>query len=474
MHKRFNKGRFLFVIGLFFLNTVLFTQCRKKQEEEKPQIIEEHEELSGGDATTFDASLNAFGNFAPNLGEEDKFVVGNSFFRNNWVIAPSSTTARDGIGPLFNSYSCSGCHSDDGRGKPPLSATEDLSSMIIRLSLPGTGIHGAPIPVPNYGDQLSNKAIPGVIIEGKVQVTYTEEAGYYDDGTQYSLRVPHYTFYNLGYGAMPANFLFSPRVAPQLPGLGLLEAVDEGTILSFADPSDANGDGISGKPNYVWDAKQQKNVMGRFGWKANQPSVRQQTAAAFQGDMGITSGLFPEDNFNGTQVSLYDTLPNGGNPEISGETFENVAYYSATLAVPARRNWKEPQVLLGKQVFTEAQCSSCHIPSMKTGANATIAGFSNQKIRPYTDLLLHNMGAGLADGRPDFLANGQEWRTPPLWGIGLLKTVNGHTFLLHDGRARNFEEAILWHGGEAEKAKNYFKKLKKEDRDALIKFLQSL
>lgn len=459
-----------------FAVSVIFQCCKKDPDIAPPLPREEEEQYAGGATTVFDVSQNAFGHNAPNLegNGPDRFQIGNSFFRNIWVIAPSSTTARDGIGPFFNAFSCSGCHSNDGRGEPPSVSGEGLSSMLVRLSIPGTDPHGGPLGDPEYGGQLSNKGIPGVAPEGDVKITYLEIAGFYDDGSSYTIRKPSYEFTNLGYGPMEAGIMFSPRVAPQMPGLGLLEAVDEATILSFADPDDNDKDGVSGRPNYVWDYEKKAVSLGRFGWKANQPGMKQQTAAAFLGDMGITSAFFPDENLTGSQTGKYSSLPNGGSPEISDEILDDVAYYSSTLAVPARRNWKDPQVTKGKELFTSLGCARCHIPSMTTGTHPSIPELSDQKIFPYTDMLLHDMGPGLADGRPDYLATGQEWRTPPLWGTGLIRTVNGHTFLLHDGRARNFEEAILWHGGEAEKSNNNFKKLSKADRDALIAFLESL
>jgi CxxC motif-containing protein (DUF1111 family) len=345
--------------------------------------------------------------------------------------------------------------------------------LLVRLSIPGTDAHGGPLNEPSYGGQLNNRAIQNVKPEGDVLISFTDVPGTYADGTSYTLRQPNYQFINLNYGSLAGNLQFSPRLAQQIPGLGLLESVPEQTILGFADPDDANGDGISGRPNYVWDFTHQHTMLGRFGWKANQPSLKQQTSAAFQGDMGITTSVFPEEDLTDTQKELYGDLPNGGSPEISNQNLDNIVFYLQTLAVPARRNWKNETVIQGKKLFTQANCSGCHIPKMQTvtGNGATS---SNQTIRPYTDLLLHDMGEDLADHRPDFLATGTEWRTPPLWGIGLVQKVNGQTFLLHDGRARSMEEAILWHGGEAEKSKNAFKNMSKTDRDALIQFLQSL
>lgn len=436
-------------------------------------VRETGEEQSGGSLTTLDLSENAFGNPAPGLNsaQSDQFVIGNSFFRTNWTVAPASATARDGLGPLLNASSCGGCHLRDGRGAPPSGTT--LNGLLLRLSVPGQTPDGAPRPELNYGGQFNQTSIPGVIAEGKATVSYTEQPGQYADGTTYSLRKPTYQFQELGYGPMQPGTMVSPRVGPQLPGIGLLEAIPDAAILALADPDDTNKDGISGRPNHVWNYATKQKVLGRFGWKANQPDLHQQTASAFTDDMGITNSLFLTEELTDAQQKLYGQLPNGGSPELDDKNLTNVTLYLQTLAVPARRDAQDQAVLRGKQLFRQLNCSGCHVAKLQTGSHP-VAVLANQTIRPYTDLLLHDMGAGLADNRPDFEATGSEWRTPPLWGIGLIKLVNRHTFLLHDGRARNVEEAILWHGGEAQKATDGFRALPKTDRDALLKFVESL
>jgi len=286
------------------------------------------------------------------------------------------------------------------------------------------------------------------------------------------LRRPVYSLQNAAYGEPDPEMMISPRVANQMIGLGLLEAVPEEAILALADPDDRDGDGISGRPNYVRDVAGDRTVLGRFGWKANEPTVAQQTAGAFLGDMGITTPVFPEQNCTDA-IAGCATAADGGSPEIEPDDFQKVVLYASTLAVPARRDWDDPQVLQGKALFNEIGCTACHKPILATGAHPTIPALSNQTIRPYTDLLLHDMGEGLADGRPDYEADGREWRTPPLWGIGLIETVNGHTHFLHDGRARNLTEAILWHGGEAQAARDRFAVLGQTEREALLRFLNS-
>ena len=432
------------------------------------------EALSGGAATVYATTRQAFEQPLPHLtpDQETQFFVGNSFFNRNWVSAPSSTTARDGLGPLFNARSCSACHLHDGRGRPP-EPGEDMLSMLVRLSIPGRDAQRGVVPEPTYGDQLNGLAVHGVPPEGRVLVTYEEIPGTYGDGEPYSLRKPTYAFTDLQYGPMQPETLLSPRVAPAMIGLGLLEAVPAEVLLSLTDPDDTDGDGISGRPNRVWDKVRRQTVPGRFGWKANQPNVAQQVAGAFLGDIGITSPLFPDENCPPAARECREAL-SGGTPELSDKLFGHVVFYSRTLAVPARRDLQQSDVRRGRKLFEEAQCGACHTPTLRTGEVPGLPDLSRQVIHPYTDLLLHDMGAALADGRPDFEATGSEWRTPPLWGIGLVETVNRHTYFLHDGRARDLAEAILWHDGEADASKAYFRRLPRADREALLQFLRSL
>ena len=436
---------------------------------------EDGEEYSGGQtATVFNQTVESFGFFASGLTSDERtdFAVGNSFFRLNWVTSPSSTTARDGLGPYYNAVACASCHFKDGRGRPPLFDGETARGLLLRLSIAGTNVHGISNPDPIYGGQLQDNAILGQIIKGGFNITSQDITETLADRTVITLKRPSYQIGNLGYGPLAAGVMVSPRIANQIIGLGLLEAVDESTILAYTDVADSNGDGVSGKANYVYDVQSNSQKMGRFGWKANQPNVRQQVAAAFSGDMGITSVLFPDEHCPpGVDCS---SIPNGGSPEITESGLDKVALYSRALAVPARRNHNTQEVLRGKKTFETIGCAACHIPKMQTGSSYSIAAFRNQTIRPYTDLLLHDMGPDLADNAPDFLATGSEWRTQPLWGLGLINTVNGHTNLLHDGRARNVTEAILWHGGEAQNAKNKFKQLTTKEREELLLFLNSL
>lgn len=433
-----------------------------------PVIMAEDIYLSAGECTTLDETSNAFGQRVKGLtfDERQKFFVGNSFFTQNWVQSPASTTARDGLGPLMNARACSACHAKDGRGTP-----FSGSGLLLRLSQ--YGADGQPEPHPVYGDQLQDQSIHGVSPEGTVNISYEIISGQYKDGTPYTLRKPIYTLTDLNYGPMGSDVLISPRVGQQMIGLGLLEIIPEYDILANADEFDADGDGISGRANYVLNPINNQIEMGRFGWKANTVNLLVQAAAAFNGDIGIKTSIFPEENYTQSQVDLHN-LPDGGTIEIEDDGLQKVVLYTRSLAVPARRIAKREDFELGQRLFNEMQCSKCHVQEFTTGSTGDISSLKNVKIRPFTDLLLHDMGDGLADNRPDGMANGREWRTQPLWGIGLFEKVNGHTFYLHDGRARNLEEAILWHGGEAEKSKQLFVDSPTEYRNLLIRFLKSL
>lgn len=464
--------QFYSLLSPIFLVSVLLMAC----DSEAPIAVESTpvfstSEFSGGETTVFDASSHAFSTPAPNLSPTafEKHLAGDREFEQAFVTAPA--VVNPGLGPIYNNISCINCHARDGRGRPP-STNEKFVSMLFRLSLPKSAEAAEgkpPIPVPGFGTQLNNRAIFGTDPEGTVKIDYTEQTLTTEDGTRVHLRYPDYSVTET-YQPLPEEVELSPRVALSVFGLGLLEAIPENVILAYADEADANGDGISGKPNYVWDVVQRRYTLGRFGWKANQPTLLQQVAAAYHDDMGVTTSLFSTENSAGQpQLTEQSTTP-----EVSDEILDVVTFYVQTLAVPARRNVDDPQVKHGEQLFAEAQCASCHIPTLRTGVLAGVPSVSNQTIHPYTDLLLHDMGPELADNRPDFHASGTEWRTPPLWGIGLVKRVNGHTNFLHDGRARDLMEAILWHGGEAEASRKAVEQMSKTERDALIAFLESL
>ena len=430
----------------------------------------------GGDLGVADTGPRAFSHPSPNLPLEQRaaFEVGDSFFNRNWVQAPASATARDGLGPLFNARSCSGCHVRDGRGQP-MDGERVSDSILFRLSIAGRDERtGGPVGDPTYGGQLNHRSVleRG---EGRVVITLETVSGSYADGTPYELQRPRYELTGLGFGPMADDLRISPRVTPQVIGLGLLEHVAAADILARADPDDADGDGISGRPNRVWDIERGERVLGRFGWKANQPSLRQQTAGAFNGDLSITSSLFPQEAHLPVQGAQgLDDLPHGGEPELEDRALERVTFYLQHLAVPDQRDGEDPAVQRGWRHFQDIGCADCHTPTLTTPSEGVPATLAGQTFHPFTDLLLHDMGEDLADHREDYEADGREWRTPPLWGIGLIPTVNGHSRYLHDGRARNLAEAILWHGGEGATSRDAFKALDADAREALLAFLRSL
>jgi CxxC motif-containing protein (DUF1111 family) len=452
---------------------------------------EPFELLQGGAGTSKKRpNQDAFSQSSANITfeEEGTFKLGNALFRKVWVSSPSSTQASDGLGPLFNARACQSCHLKDGRGHPPEGAA-DSTSMFLRLAREASNDdekaarangNALNFPDPVYGTQLQDLAVPGLAGEGRMTITYVEQPVTLVDGAQVSLRRPTYTVTDLAYGPLGPGTTISPRVTPQMIGLGLVEQIHPADILAKADPDDRDGDGISGRPNVVWDAFAKQPALGRFGWKAQTPSIRQQTADAFAGDIGISTPEVPRDHGDCTEAEpACLAMPTGvqerlGKQEAPPPVMDLVTFYSQNLAVPARRDMAKPDVLAGKKAFYEAGCGSCHTPKFVTRRDAPNKAQSFQLIWPYSDFLLHDMGQGLADGQAVGVADGQEWRTPPLWGIGLTKRVNGHTFFLHDGRARNLTEAILWHGGEAQKSRDAFAAMSAQERDGLIKFLESL
>jgi CxxC motif-containing protein (DUF1111 family) len=461
-------------------------------------------EANGGGGATVRAKNNAdaFSLVSANTSFEREldFKVGNGLFTKLWVSSPSSTLVSDGLGPLFNARSCQTCHIKDGRGHPPENAKDNAVSIFLRVSVPVSGTDGMSeietylhsldqdtqrtAPEPTYGGQMQDLAVLGHVGEYRFDVSYTETEVPLSDGEMASLRHPAYKASDLGYGPMADDAMLSPRVTQQMIGLGLLEAIPVKDILAHADPEDADSDGISGRANWVWSDEFDRIMLGRFGHKAGQPSVREQSAAAFAGDIGISSPIFPAPSGDCTQAQdKCLAAPNGtsGNAggsenafEIDDQSLDLVTFYARNLAVPERRDVDAPQVLRGKGMFYQAGCTACHTPKYVTDRLNDQPEQSFQLIWPYTDLLLHDMGEGLADNRPEGLANGQEWRTPPLWGIGMTETVSDHTYFLHDGRARSLLEAVLWHGGEAQSARDMVVDMPSDDRAALITYLESL
>ncbi|MBO9096928.1 MULTISPECIES: di-heme oxidoreductase family protein [unclassified Rhizobium] len=416
------------------------------------------------------------------------FHLGNALFRQLWVSSPSSTQATDGLGPLFNARSCQSCHINDGRGHPPETSGR-AATMFLRLARPArtaeerqalADARVVNFPDATYGTQLQDTAVPGLAGEGQVAVDYTEHAVTLAGGETVSLRQPRYSATDLAYGPLGPDTTLSARVAPAMLGLGLIEAIPDADILEHADPDDRDHDGIAGKAAIVRDNRTGKLALGRFGWKAQNATVRDQSSAALEGDIGISNPDRPNAYGDCTaREPQCLAMPDGvqkrlGPTEAPEAVLDLMTFYSENLAVPARRKPSDPTVLHGKEMFYESGCIACHTPKFVTRSDAGTEAQSFQLIWPYSDFLLHDMGDGLADGQPVGVASGKDWRTPPLWGIGLTKTVSGHTFFLHDGRARSLTEAILWHGGEATKARDAFASLSKDDRQALITFVESL
>jgi CxxC motif-containing protein (DUF1111 family) len=453
---------------------------------------EENEAMPAGRAThTKRINRDAFSHASANMSFEREidFKVGNGFFKRLWVTAPASTQAADGLGPLYNARSCQRCHLKDGRGHPPNGPDDNAVSMFLRLSIPPQNetqeallsehrVNNIPDPV--YGTQLQDFAIAGHKAEGQMRIDYEELTVELADGEKVELRKPSYGVESLGYGPLHPQIQLSPRVAPQMIGLGLLEAIDAQDILQQADPNDNNGDGISGRANQVWSAEFERMMLGRFGHKAGASSVNEQSQGAFHGDIGISVPLHTSGAGECTErQKACLEAPDGNSPqydnlEAESRVTELVVFYAKNLAVPARRRHDSEAVLAGKKLFYNIGCIACHTPKYRTPASGVAPEQADQLIWPYTDLLLHDMGEGLADHRPEGVANGREWRTAPLWGIGLTPEVNGHSNYLHDGRARNLLEAILWHGGEAQAARDAVVRLPKRDRQYLLRFIESL
>ncbi len=452
--------------SLFAAIFLLILSC-KKQDDDSSTLPDGT--LAGGETTVFVEGADAYTLPLANLPMEGRLrhLQSDANFEAQFVTHPA--TVQGGLGPIFNQNSCESCHLRNGRSVVPAFPGDASTGLLLRLSLPGQNEYGGPLPVPGFGGQLQTKAIFGGTPEGKLDVAWVEEVVAFLDGQTVRLQRPVFTV-SEPYSPLPNGLLTSPRNAPPVYGLGLLEAIAEADILANADENDADGDGISGRPNYGWDVVEQRPMLGRFGWKAANTTAMQQAADAFNQDMGITSHYFPLENCDG-QANCNLGLNPGH--DIDADFLEGTTFYFQTLAVPAARHLDAPQVMQGKRLFEKANCGSCHRPSYTTGSHP-ITELSGQLIFPYTDLLLHDMGEALADHRPDFLATGNEWRTPPLWGIGLTQVVNGKATFLHDGRARTLEEAILWHGGEAKASREFYKQLNAQERRALVAFLEAL
>lgn len=382
------------------------------------------------------------------------FYSGFSFFRSPWVAAPASTTARDGLGPLFNSHSCEGCHRNGGRGKSLLDDPHSLAT-VVRISVGDDD--GRPRPHPRYGHQFQTQATYAGGAEASISMQPVAAGA--------SLRKPLLRVETPRAAERQTDWLLSARVAPPLIGLGLLESIAEDRLLANADAEDRDGDGISGRPH--WRPSASGPRLGRFGWKALHASVAAQTGAAFRDDIGITNPLFPSSVCSALQADCRQQ-PDGNDAEegveIPAKLFDLVVHFVAHIP-PPKAGPLTDAVRQGRRIFKQIGCGACHVPSHDTDAG---------RIWPYTDLLLHDLGEELADHRPEGDATGREWRTPPLWGLGTMAKVAGHRTLLHDGRARNADEAIRWHGGEAIEARRQYRSLTAEQRKELLAFLNAI
>ena len=391
--------------------------------------------------------------------EPSAFDRGRVLFTQIWVPAsPQAAHGFEGLGPVFNQSACSACHAGNGRGGAPEGPDQRMRGMLVRLSVPGADEHGGPLPAPFYGDQLEDHAIPGVAAAGRAVISWRDETVTLADGTRVTLRAPQLSFADLSFGPLGAGVLTSARIAQPLPGVGLLAAVPEADILAYAAQT-------KGRANRVWDPSTGGMALGRLGWKANQPSLMIQIAGAAHGDMGLTSAYFPDKNCQPAQADCAAAF-RGPQPDLDARRLRDLVAYVSGLDAPKRRGAGEPEVKSGEKLFSRLGCAGCHKPAWRTGAG--------KAIHPYSDLLLHDMGPGLADGRPDFAAGPSDWRTAPLWGIGQARQLNPRAGFLHDGRARTLAEAILWHGGEAQAARDSFAGLPVARREALLAFLGSL
>ncbi len=439
--------------------------------------------LSAGSFTVAITDQRAYSEPAPVLSPTQwrQFMAGRNVFQRQWA-SIVSLDGDWGLGPTFVADRCAACHINTGRGHPPERADQQPLSMLVRLSVAGRDMHGGPVPHPGYGDQIQNRSLDGSTVdlahggtpvphEADLYIDWQEQDVLLTDGTKVKLRRPKLRIENPAFGSL-GGVMTSLRVAQPLVGIGFLDAVPDETIRSLAQAQ--QNQGFNGRPNHVWDEVKQRNALGRYGWKANVPSLHQQIAAAAIADMGVNTNLYPEQNCPPVQTVCRQMLP-GNFPELVDVEIDSLTFWMQALAVPARRGMSDPQIQLGEQLFERARCDICHVPTLVTAASfPQLPQLANQTFHAYTDLLLHDMGEGLADGRPDFEAGPRDWRTPPLWGLGLSRTVTGRSTLLHDGRARNVTEAILWHGGEAEGSRDAFSRMTKRERDALVGFIEAI
>lgn len=394
--------------------------------------------------------------------EPDMAERGRAVFHAQW--APPGTAGEfTGLGPVFNTNSCASCHVGNGRGAPARADDRANTSLVVKLAAQENG--AGTDTIRRYGNRLNYRAVDGVPAEGELTVAFEAIEGRFADGERYTLQKPIYSFDKLGHGAIEKGALVAVRMAPPIMGLGLLEKVPEDWVRARAAANAASAEPVKGRPNAVWDSINFRMTLGRFGWKADTPNLTRIIAAAFITDMGLTSRLFPQQNCGELQRECRAAAAPPG-IEVDDPTLAAVTHYVASLP-PPRPSAEEDG---GRALFVRTGCASCHALSVPVSMPDGTTG----EIAPYTDLLLHDMGDGLADGMPEAAATGREWRTAPLWGLGQARRMSDRAGYLHDGRARSITEAILWHGGEAQKARENFVRLDAASRASLLKFLDQL
>jgi CxxC motif-containing protein (DUF1111 family) len=456
-----------------FLLVVLFTLLGCSNDHLVTPKLDKAEFQPGGKATVSRLQQRSFVYNGSNFTKAQQldFWTGFSLFRDPWVIAPSSTKDRDGLGPLFNTRSCISCHRAGGRGPMSKEGISKPSALVLRL---GNKSAGHNTTDPHYGGQIQPRSIDKSLLgEAWLDLRYTQVTGHYADGQSYQLQKPSYQLTKLANGPLASDIALSPRYAPNIFGMGLLDAIDVEDLLALEDVNDLNNDGISAKYNRVPNVANGKTEVGRFGLKAKQPNLKQQVAAAFRDDIGITNSLFNRESCTELQNDCARWGEKGAN-EIPDKLLNLVVDFNRFLGVPPARNLNNEQIIGGRSLFYQTGCAQCHTPSYKTDESYPVEQLAGLTIWPYTDLALHDMGEGLADGVHEYSATGNEWRTPPLWGIGLQKKILGEQRFLHDGRARTLDEAILWHGGEGEKAKTQFIQLSQIQRKQLLGFISAI
>ncbi len=413
-------------------------------------------------------TLNLYSSSNMNDEEYDKFILGRSFFTIPWVEAPSATTARDGLGPLFNANTCIGCHPNHARGTLFNKSSTASKSLIPKISIPSNNTHlhenflqkDGLIPDPVYGGQIAISSSNDVPYEAKVNIDFEKIKLFFDD-EEHFIDKPKYSLINLNYGKLHKNANVTYRLAPTLYGMGLISQIDDKSILKNVDEDDSNGDGISGKANFVYSKITQKNELGKFTYKASVAFLKEQIANAAFNDMGLSTSINKGENCTSFQKECNDAPKSRDELDITDERLDAMTFYLANL--PTYEPNASESFKKGLSTFSKASCTSCHTPTLKNKNGKDIYIFS--------DLLLHDVGEGLGDGRSEFLAQKNEFRTAPLWGF---KNEKKGFRLLHDGRAKTFEEAILWHGGEATRAKENYIALNKKDKKLLIEFLKGL